>query len=112
MGPTAAHTARSSDRVVIAIRIRIFGSDVAGRAYIEETRTLDVSRNGALIIVGDVLKARKEGLKAKSLLYDKDFSHEFRKGIVTMSPSRTSFTKVKSSGDSYTSIDPCPLIKK
>ena len=37
----------------------------------------------ALIIVGDVLKARKEGLKAKSLLYDKDFSHEFRKGILT-----------------------------
>jgi precorrin-4/cobalt-precorrin-4 C11-methyltransferase len=37
----------------------------------------------ALIIVGNVLKARKEGLKAKSLLYDKDFSHGFRKGIVT-----------------------------
>ena len=37
----------------------------------------------ALIIVGDVLKARQEGLKAKSLLYDKGFSHEFRKGIVT-----------------------------
>ncbi len=36
----------------------------------------------ALIIVGDVLKARQEGLKAKSLLYDKDFSHGFRKGIV------------------------------
>ena len=37
----------------------------------------------ALIIVGDVLQARKKGLKAKSLLYDKCFSHEFRKGIVT-----------------------------
>jgi precorrin-4/cobalt-precorrin-4 C11-methyltransferase len=37
----------------------------------------------ALIIVGDVMNARKEGLKAKSLLYDKDFSHEYRKGIVT-----------------------------
>lgn len=36
----------------------------------------------ALILVGDVLKARREGLKAKSLLYDKGFSHEFRKGIV------------------------------
>lgn len=32
----------------------------------------------AVIIVGDVLKARKEGLKAKSLLYDKEFSHGFR----------------------------------
>jgi hypothetical protein len=60
MGPTAAHTARSSDRVVIAIRIRIFGSDVAGRAYIEETRTLDVSRNGALIIVGRNLIPQEE----------------------------------------------------
>ena len=37
----------------------------------------------ALVIVGDVLRARREGLKAKSLLYDKGFSHEFRKGIVT-----------------------------
>ncbi|WP_298440236.1 precorrin-4 C(11)-methyltransferase [Geobacter sp.] len=37
----------------------------------------------ALIIVGDVLKARREGLKSRSLLYDKGFSHEFRKGIVT-----------------------------
>ncbi|ABQ24257.1 precorrin-4 C(11)-methyltransferase [Geotalea uraniireducens] len=36
----------------------------------------------ALILVGDVLKARREGLKAKSLLYDKGFSHEFRKGLV------------------------------
>ncbi len=37
----------------------------------------------ALIIVGDVLLARREGLKAKSLLYDKGFSHEYRKGIIT-----------------------------
>jgi precorrin-4/cobalt-precorrin-4 C11-methyltransferase len=32
----------------------------------------------ALIIVGDVLGARTEGLKARSLLYDKEFSHGFR----------------------------------
>jgi len=32
----------------------------------------------ALILVGDVLKARKEGLKAKSLLYDREFSHGCR----------------------------------
>ncbi len=37
----------------------------------------------ALILVGDVLKARKEGLRAKSLLYDKEFSHGCRKGIIT-----------------------------
>lgn len=37
----------------------------------------------ALILVGDVLKARQEGVKAKSLLYDKGFSHGCRKGIVT-----------------------------
>jgi precorrin-4/cobalt-precorrin-4 C11-methyltransferase len=36
----------------------------------------------ALIIVGDVLAARREGLKAKSLLYDGDFSHGFREGHV------------------------------
>jgi precorrin-4/cobalt-precorrin-4 C11-methyltransferase len=37
----------------------------------------------ALILVGDVLKARKEGLTAKSLLYDKEFSHGCRDGIIT-----------------------------
>jgi len=32
----------------------------------------------ALILVGDVLAARRQGLKAKSLLYDKGFEHGFR----------------------------------
>jgi precorrin-4/cobalt-precorrin-4 C11-methyltransferase len=36
----------------------------------------------ALIIVGDVLAARREGLKAKSLLYDEEFSHGFRGSVV------------------------------
>lgn len=36
----------------------------------------------AIIIVGDVLRARREGLAAVSKLYDKEFSHEYRKGIV------------------------------
>lgn len=36
----------------------------------------------ALIVVGDVLAARREGLKAKSLLYDGGFAHGYR-GIVT-----------------------------
>ena len=36
----------------------------------------------ALIIVGDVLAARREGLKASSLLYNKGFAHGFR-GVVT-----------------------------
>jgi len=35
----------------------------------------------ALIIVGDVLAARREGLKAKSLLYDGGFAHGYR-GVV------------------------------
>lgn len=37
----------------------------------------------ALIIVGDVLKARREGLAAVSKLYHKEFAHGFRKGIIT-----------------------------
>ena len=37
----------------------------------------------ALILVGDVLRARREGLAAVSRLYDREFSHEFRNGIVT-----------------------------
>jgi precorrin-4/cobalt-precorrin-4 C11-methyltransferase len=35
----------------------------------------------ALIIVGDVLAARREGLKSKSLLYDGSFAHGYR-GVV------------------------------
>jgi precorrin-4/cobalt-precorrin-4 C11-methyltransferase len=37
----------------------------------------------ALIIVGDVLRARSEGMGARSLLYDKRFTHGCREGIVT-----------------------------
>lgn len=37
----------------------------------------------ALILVGDVLRARREGMRAKSLLYDKGFSHGCREGIIT-----------------------------
>jgi precorrin-4/cobalt-precorrin-4 C11-methyltransferase len=47
-----------------------------------KTREAGIGKQ-AVIIVGDVLKARREGLKARSLLYDKDFSHGYRKGIVT-----------------------------
>ncbi len=47
----------------------------------EKTRGAGIGKQ-ALIIVGDVLKARGEGLKAKSLLYDKEFSHGFRKGLI------------------------------
>lgn len=37
----------------------------------------------AVILVGDVLRARREGMKARSLLYDSEFSHGFRDGIIT-----------------------------
>lgn len=37
----------------------------------------------AVILVGDVLRARREGMKARSQLYDSEFSHGFRDGIIT-----------------------------
>jgi precorrin-4/cobalt-precorrin-4 C11-methyltransferase len=52
-------------------------ADISGKV-----RDAEIGKQ-ALILVGDVLLARKEGIKAKSLLYDKDFSHGCRKGIVT-----------------------------
>lgn len=52
-------------------------ADIAGKV-----RDVGIGKQ-AIILVGDVLKARREGLKSTSLLYDKGFSHEFRKGIVT-----------------------------
>jgi len=47
-------------------------ADIAGKV-----RAAGIDRQ-ALILVGDVLAARREGLKAKSLLYDKGFEHGFR----------------------------------
>jgi precorrin-4/cobalt-precorrin-4 C11-methyltransferase len=43
----------------------------------EKVRAAGIDRQ-ALILVGDVLAARREGLRAKSLLYDKGFEHGFR----------------------------------
>lgn len=47
----------------------------------EKVKAAGIDRQ-ALIVVGDVLAARREGLKAKSLLYDGEFAHGYR-GIVT-----------------------------
>lgn len=47
-------------------------ADIAGKV-----REAGIDRQ-ALIIVGDVLAARREGLKARSLLYDGTFAHGFR----------------------------------
>jgi len=47
-------------------------ADIAGK-----TREAGIERQ-ALIIVGDVLAARREGLRSRSLLYDDGFSHGFR----------------------------------
>jgi precorrin-4/cobalt-precorrin-4 C11-methyltransferase len=55
--------------------IRCTLADIAARV-----REAGIDRQ-ALIIVGDVLAARREGLKSKSLLYDGNFAHGFR-GIV------------------------------
>jgi len=43
----------------------------------EKVRAAGIDRQ-ALILVGDVLAARSEGMKAKSLLYDRGFGHGFR----------------------------------
>ena len=43
----------------------------------DKVREAGIDRQ-ALIIVGDVLAARRKGLKAKSLLYDGGFAHGFR----------------------------------
>ena len=46
----------------------------------DKVRAAGIDRQ-ALIVVGDVLAARRQGLKAKSLLYDGSFAHGFR-GVV------------------------------
>jgi len=60
MKTTSPHMARRAHRVTLAIRIRIFGSDVEGRAYSEEAQTLEVSRNGALILTRRNLTPQEE----------------------------------------------------
>jgi len=49
MDSTPAYPARSTDRVAIGIQIQLFGSDLEGKAYSQDARTLEVSRGGALI---------------------------------------------------------------
>lgn len=51
-------------------------ADIAGKV-----KEAEIGKQ-ALIIVGDVLRARRDGLAAVSKLYDKGFSHEYRKGLV------------------------------
>lgn len=46
----------------------------------EKVRVAGIGRQ-ALILVGDVLSARREGLQAKSLLYDQGFGHGYRTKI-------------------------------
>jgi precorrin-4/cobalt-precorrin-4 C11-methyltransferase len=46
----------------------------------DKVREAGIDRQ-ALIIVGDVLAARREGLKSRSLLYDGSFAHGYR-GVV------------------------------
>ena len=71
----AAVVARASwpDQLIVEGTLTDIGEKVRGAAIGKQ----------AVIIVGDVLKARTQGLKAKSLLYDKEFSHEYRKGTLT-----------------------------
>ncbi len=75
-----AYTAETAAAVVCRaswddeLIIRCALSDLA-----EEVRRAGIDRQ-ALIIVGDVLAARRDGLKAKSLLYDGGFTHGFRDG--------------------------------
>ncbi|MFZ0960736.1 MAG: PilZ domain-containing protein [Terriglobia bacterium] len=60
MGTTPTQRARATDRVTINIQITIFGADMDGRAYSEEACTLEVSRNGALILADRNLTPQEE----------------------------------------------------
>lgn len=60
METTPPQRARSTDRVTINIQITIFGADVDGRAFSEEAQTLEVSRNGALILSNRNLTSQEE----------------------------------------------------
>jgi len=60
MGTTWSHPPRSTDRVTIIIPIRIFGSDVDGLAFSEEAETVEVSRNGAMILTNRNLTPLEE----------------------------------------------------
>jgi len=50
METNATPPSRGSDRISIVIQIQIFAADIEGRTYGENARTLEVSRNGALIL--------------------------------------------------------------
>ena len=68
MGTTPTHSTRSTDRVALAIKIQIFGADIEGRSFTAEARTLEVSRNGALILVNRNLTPQEEIIIHSSLV--------------------------------------------
>ena len=49
-------TKRRSDRIAMAITIRVSGADEHGQPFMAETRTVNLSRNGATIILKQNLK--------------------------------------------------------
>ena len=62
MGKNWSHPPRSTDRVSIVIQIRLFASDVEGRAFSEKAQTVKVSRNGAMILSRRNLTPQEEVL--------------------------------------------------
>lgn len=50
MGTNTSHPPEQSDHISIIIQVQIFGADIEGRTYCDDARTLEVSRNGALIL--------------------------------------------------------------
>lgn len=67
MGTTPARAGRLTDRVALSIQIRIFGTDGEGRTFIEDGRTVEVSRHGATILANRSLPPREEILVRRML---------------------------------------------
>ncbi len=60
MGTNWSHAPRASDRVTLNLQIRISGTGVDGHVFSEKARTLLVSRNGAMILIGRNLTPQEE----------------------------------------------------
>ena len=55
-----AEESRRSDRVWTALPLQVSGEDGSGRSFVDEARTMAVSRHGAMILIGRKLFPNQE----------------------------------------------------
>ncbi len=96
--PTTPGPRRRSQRVLMQVAVRVYGSDAQGKTFSEETETLAISAHGALVL----LEARLTS-GAKIQVQHKKTQEEQECHVVFLGPARAGKAEV---GLEFTSARP------